>query len=106
MKLQKIRIVLSAVLILFGLFSVLVSFTQSVILITVYMGGIGVLDGMYWPMLSMAAMEMNYQLSDIMFSLMLAATAFGYLFGPPAVGKRFSIAIFAHDKEQQSRCVG
>ena len=51
------------------------------------MGGIGVLDGMYWVMLSLVAMEINHQYSDIMFTLLLCATAFGYLVGPPAIGK-------------------
>ena len=51
------------------------------------MSGIGVLDGMYCPMFSTAALEIRYQHSDIIYTLMLTAAAFGYLVGPPAIGK-------------------
>ena len=86
LKFNRMRILHSAVMILFGIFSAVCSFTNSLILMTVYMGGIGVLDGMYWVMLSLVAMEINHQNSDITFTLLLFATACGYLVGPPAIG--------------------
>ena len=63
---------------------------------TVYMGGIGVLDGMYWVMMSLVAMEINHQNSDITFTLLLFATACGYLVGPPAIGKFLQTIVVVH----------
>ena len=93
MKFNKLRVLHSAVMIFFGLFSAVCSFTHSLPLMTVYMGAIGVLDGMYWVMISLVAMEINHQYSDITFTLLLCATAFGYLVGPPAIGKILSIRL-------------
>ena len=55
------------------------------------MGAIGMLDGVYWTMLSLTAMEMDCQYYDITFTLMLASTAFGFLVGPPALGEIFHL---------------
>lgn len=80
----------SAIIVLFGISSACFSFTQSLVILAVYMGGIGVLDGMYWVMLSFVALEISdSRRSDILFTLILFAQAFGYLTGPPAIGIYF-----------------
>lgn len=57
--------ILSAVLMTFAILSTLCSFTHSLILMIIYIGAIGVIDGVYWTMLSLAAMEIVRQYSDI-----------------------------------------
>ncbi|XP_028400169.1 monocarboxylate transporter 4-like isoform X2 [Dendronephthya gigantea] len=87
MKLNKMSVLLSAVVVLFGISSACFSSTQSLVILAVYMGGIGILDGMYWVMLSFVAMEISDpRHSDIVFTLILFSQAFGYLIGPPAIG--------------------
>ena len=74
----------------FGLASGVCSFTQYLPLMILYMGVVGLLEGMFWVILPLMMHELTGGIhADYAYSLMVVLTATGYLTGPSSMGKVF-----------------
>lgn len=76
------------VVILFGVSTALCSLTQHLLLMMLYMGFVGCLEGMYWFFLPLLSMEISREdNTDEAYACLIFASGLGYLVGAPSMGK-------------------